>query len=246
MFRPLRSKCLTLQSLRLGTGIRGIHSSKPLLTFNLSAEQKCRELLDSFKDYDHVFQNEDGSSRKPPEEELKRIAYLNSYAGRRNLGIVEAFRLPKEHQKLYSANDKDLAKLKASSGLIIDKIPYEDTATGEIKWKIVREGDQKEGWENIAHYLFVPGCIALLVAIIWRDDMDVSEWARRELLYRVRSKAEKDNDTAVLDTFEKYGNPESYEFDYVGFQKDDQIIVERILSGEYDRLAKLRRRVHQD
>ncbi|OUT20587.1 hypothetical protein CAS74_004250 [Pichia kudriavzevii] len=178
----------------------------------------------------------------PSETELKTIAYLNTYSKERRLSLMEQlFTFPKKYEDLYLENDEDLYKLKASSGLIIDKIPYEDTATGEIKWKIVRDGEEKEGWENIAHVLFVPAFAFLVVAIFFRDDMDVTEWAKRELLYRVKTRAEEENDTAVLDSFKKHGDdPTSYKFDLAAFSKDDDVIVERILSGEYDKMAKLK------
>lgn len=210
--------------------------------FNIEAEIKCRELLDKLPTLEYLFQNEDGSKRTPSEGELKTIAYLNTYSKERKLSLFEQlFTFPKKHEDLYLENDSDLYKLRASSGLIIDKIPYEDTATGEIKWKIVRDGEEKEGWENIAHILFVPAFCFLVVSIFFRNDMDVTEWAKRELLYRVKAKAQEENDTEVLDTFKKYGeDPTSYKFDLASFDKNDDVIVERILSGEYDKLAKLK------
>ena len=220
---------------------RSFHQST-INKYNIDAEIKCRELLNKLPSLEYLFQNEDGSKRTPSEEELKTIAYLNTYSNERKLSLIEQlFTFPKKYEDLYLENDSDLYKLKASSGLIIDKIPYEDTATGEIKWKIVRDGEEKEGWENIAHILFVPAFCFLAVTIFWRDDMDVTEWAKRELLYRVKAKAEEENDTAVLETFQKYGNdPTSYKFDLASFDKNDDVIVERILSGEYDKLAKLK------
>lgn len=223
------------------SAIRTFHSSLPTKV-DIDAEIKCRELLDKLPTLEFLFQNEDGSKRTPSESELKTIAYLNTYSKDRKLSLVEQlFTFPKKYEDLYLENDADLYKLKASSGLIIDKIPYEDTATGEIKWKIVRDGEEKEGWENIAHILFVPAFCFLAVTVFWRDDMDVTEWAKRELLYRVKAKAQDENDTEVLDTFKKFGDdPTSYKFDLAGFDKNDDVIVERILSGEYDKLAKLK------
>lgn len=220
---------------------RSFHQTLPK-KFDIDAEIKCRELLDKLPTLEYLFQNEDGSKRTPSEAELKTIAYLNTYSKERKLSLFEQlFTFPKKYEDLYLENDADLYKLRASSGLIIDKIPYEDTATGEIKWKIVRDGEEKEGWENIAHILFVPAFCFLVVSIFFRNDMDVTEWAKRELLYRVKVKAEEENDTAVLDTFNKYGeDPTSYKFDLASFNKNDDVIVERILSGEYDKLAKLK------
>ncbi|GAV26727.1 hypothetical protein PMKS-000182 [Pichia membranifaciens] len=220
---------------------RAFHVSAPAKA-NVEAEVKCRELLDKLPTLEFLFQNEDGSKRTPSDAELKTIAYLNTYSKERKLSLFEQlFTFPKKYEDLYLKNDSDLYKLKASSGLIIDKIPYEDTATGEIKWKVVRDGEEKEGWENLAHILFVPAFVFLAVTVFFRDDMDVTEWAKRELLYRVKAKAQDENDTAVLDTFEKYGSdPTSYKFDLAGFDKNDDVIVERILSGEYDKLAKLK------
>jgi hypothetical protein len=44
-----------------------------------------------------------------------------------------------------------------------------------------------------------------------------------------------------LDTFNKFGDdPTRYKFDLAAFDKNDDVIVERILSGEYDKLAKLK------
>ena len=231
------------RSMRVGavTPPRAFHSSR-IAKVDIDAEIKCRELLDKLPSLEHLFQNEDGTKRTPSETELKTIAYLNTYSKERRLSLMEQlFTFPKKYEDLYLENDEDLYKLKASSGLIIDKIPYEDTATGEIKWKIVRDGEEKEGWENIAHVLFVPAFAFLVVAIFFRDDMDVTEWAKRELLYRVKTRAEEENATAVLDSFKKHGDdPTSYKFDLAAFSKDDDVIVERILSGEYDKMAKLK------
>lgn len=220
---------------------RAFHISAPAKV-DVDAEVKCRELLDKLPTFEFLFQNEDGSKRTPSDTELKTIAYLNTYSKERKLSLFEQlFTFPKRYEDLYLKNDADLYKLKASSGLIIDKIPYEDTATGEIKWKVVRDGEEKEGWENLAHILFVPAFVFLAVSVFFRDDMDITEWAKRELLYRVKAKAQDENDTAVLDTFKKYGDdPTSYKFDLAGFDKNDDVIVERILSGEYDKLAKLK------
>lgn len=224
-----------------GSAVRAFSQSSAARV-DIQAELKCRELLDKLPTLEYLFHNEDGSKRTPSESELKTIAFLNSYSKERKLSLVEQlFTFPKKYEDLYLENDQDLYKLKASSGLIIDKIPYEDTATGEIKWKIVRDGEEKEGWENIAHILFVPAFCFLAVTVFWREDMDVTEWAKRELLYRVKAKAELENDTPVLDTFKKFGeDPTSYKFDLAGFDKNDDVIVERILSGEYDKLAKLK------
>ncbi|QPG73239.1 hypothetical protein FOA43_000547 [Brettanomyces nanus] len=228
-----------------GCGLRSFHSSHAACKVDIPAEEKCRELLDKLPDYEYIFQNEDGTKRTPSEGELKTIAYLNTYSDERVLNWLEIFTYPRKYKDVYLQNDKDLGKLKASSGLIIDKIPYEDTATGEIKWKIVRDNETKEGWENIAHYLFVPAFCLLAITLFWRDDMDVTEWAKRELLYRVREKASQEGDTEALEAFKKYGDkPESYEFDLAGFDKNDDVIVERILSGEYDKMAKLKVKQH--
>ncbi|GMM30425.1 hypothetical protein DAMA08_031700 [Martiniozyma asiatica (nom. inval.)] len=217
-------------------------SSSRALRVDIAAEQKCRELLDKLPKIEYLFQNEDGTHRTPSEQELKSIAFLNSYSAQRKLSIFEQlFTFPKQHEDLYLQNDSDLYKLKASSGLIIDKIPYEDTATGEIKWKVVRDGEEKEGWESIAHLMFIPAFCFLSAAIFFRDDMDVTEWAKRELLYRVKAKAESEGDQQVLDSFAKHGgDPTSYKFDMAAFSKDDDVIVERILSGDYDKMAKLK------
>lgn len=229
------------RGVRANLSARAFHCSAPAKV-DIDAELKCRELLDRLPTLEYLFQNEDGSKRTPSESELKTIAYLNTYSKERKLSLVEQFfTFPKKYEDLYLDNDQDLYKLRASSGLIIDKIPYEDTATGEIKWKIVRDGEEKEGWENIAHILFVPAFCFLAVSVFWRDDMDITEWAKRELLYRVKAKAEAENDTEVLDSFNKHGgDPTSYNFDLASFDKNDDVIVERILSGEYDKLAKLK------
>ncbi|ODV85116.1 hypothetical protein CANARDRAFT_199070 [[Candida] arabinofermentans NRRL YB-2248] len=222
--------------------MRSFHNSPITKTIDIPAEQKCREILDQLPDIDHLFENEDGTKRVPSEEELKKIAFLNTYAGKRTLSLIELlFKFPKEYEDLYLENDTDLNRLKASSGLIIDKVPYEDTSTGEIKWQVIREGDEKEGWENIVHFTFIPACVLLVVALIWREDMDVTEWAKRELLFRVKEKAVEEGDTEALEAFDKYGgNPEAYDFKLAEFGKNDDVIVERILRGDYDRLARLK------
>ncbi|VEU21964.1 DEKNAAC102987 [Brettanomyces naardenensis] len=237
----LLGKQNSMRNTILAASTRSFHSSQASNKVDVPAEERCRELLSTLPNYEYIFQNEDGSKRTPSDEELKTIAFLNTYADERKLNWLEIFTYPRQYKDLYLENDKDLGRLKASSGLIIDKIPYEDTATGEIKWKIVRDNEGTEGWENIAHFLFVPAFCLLAATLFWRDDMDVTEWAKRELLYRVKEKAVEEGDTAVLDAFKKHGDkPEAYEFDLAGFDKNDDVIVERILSGEYDKMAKLK------
>lgn len=208
---------------------------------DINAELKCRELLATLQPLEHLF---DPHHQQPSDDKLKTIAFLNKYSQERKLSLVEQiFTFPKEHEDLYLENDSNLYKLKASSGLIIDKIPYEDTATGEIKWKVVRDDEKSEGWEPIAHLMFIPAFVFLAAAIFFRDDMDVTEWARRELLFRIKQEAESEGNSDVLGEFQAAGgDPRKPSFDLAKFDANDEKVIERIMSGEYDKLAKLQQR----
>lgn len=222
------------------SSVRLFSAARRALAVDIAAETKCRDLLASLGPLEDLFHHAD----QLPESKLKTIAYLNSYSQQRKLSLWEQLvSFPKEHEDLYLENDANLYKLRASSGLIIDKIPYEDTATGEVKWQVVRDDARTEGWETIAHVMFVPAFVFLAAAVFFRDDMDVTEWAKRELLFRVKSEAEQEGNQAVLDEFALAGgDPRKPQFDLAKFDANDEKVIERILSGEYDKLAKLQSR----
>lgn len=228
----------------LSVGKRFISASRHLRV-DINAELKCQELLTTLQPLEHLFDHHNKQEQEQlSEDKLKTIAFLNKYSKERKLSLMEQiFTFPKEYEDLYLENDLNLYKLRASSGLVIDKIPYEDTATGELKWKIVRDDEKSEGWETIAHLMFIPAFVFLSAAIFFRDDMDVTEWARRELLFRIKQEAEVENNSEILNEFNNAGgDPRSVSFDLAKFNSNDEKVIERILSGEYDKLAKLQQR----
>lgn len=217
-------------------------SSASLLRFNLKREQEIRSSIDSLPtlDLSKIYTYINGDARLPKDEELKSLARLNTLTDGRKVGFFEFLRLSDQESEIYMKNDRDLQKLDISSSKIVDKVPYEDASTGEVKWKVVREG-QKEGWEKIGFFLLVPTWIALLAIILFKDDKDLDSWAMDELMLRVKEKGEKINDLELLNAFKKMGQNEE-NLNPAELSSRDSVIIERILSNEYDRLNDLKKR----
>ncbi|CDK28527.1 unnamed protein product [Kuraishia capsulata CBS 1993] len=229
------------RSARLMTGLsqaRLFHQSVSRLNLDPEREKYIAYKLSILPKQKDIYQNDDGTPRAPSDEELKIIAELNALSGQRDLSLSETFSLG-QYKNLYNANSKLLETLDISSARIIDKIPYEDTATGETKWLTVREGDDHKGFEGIVSYMLVPTLVLFLIVIAFREDMSVNDWAVRELVLRVKETAQLENDVEVLKELDSFGKPEEA-FAVRRLGDKDSVFIERILSGEYDKLAGLK------
>lgn len=197
---------------------RQFHTTARALKFDLALETQIRDTIARLPAPSKLYKNEDGLHREPSESELKTLALLVSLASQRKVSLLQALTLSSEHSELARSNQNLLEELipsyaNGAPGKIVDKIPYEEN--GEIKWKFVREG-QKEGWEKIMYFSFVPACFLMLGIMMFKPDDGINAWADKELELRVKEDLESQ-----------------------GAEKKDSIILERILAGEYDRLAGL-------
>ena len=234
----LRSKILSRQGIRPIRLIRGIkYSSKqypPSAGFTLFSEdlettiqQKIKTLPNSTK----VFQNADGTSRNPSDEELKQVAELGILANVKRATLFDRWKLSTEQQQLLNENTYYVEDFVSNGRKILDKIPSEDPITGEIQWTIIRE-KQKEGWEGLMYYGYVPGLLIAMFFALFLDKEDINDWAMEELKLRAQERYNKDMDEIVSSTENLSAED---------LKRRDALIVERIISGDYDRLAGLRK-----
>lgn len=198
--------------------------------FSQDLELDIRKRLDALPGAGKIFQNPDGTARNPEDNELKEVAALSILANEKRLAPWDILKLSAEQIELYKDNQTDLREYLSNGKRILDKIPVEDPNTGEITWSIIR-AEEKEGWENIIYYGFIPGLLVALGFSLFLDKEDISEWALEELRLRAQ---EKYNDNRQDYAKENNISPED-------IKKRDELIVERILSGEYDRLAGLKK-----
>lgn len=238
MFRSIINTSSKINAVRGVSGSRFFHSSIKASKFNLQLEQDIRNTINALPPVSKLYQNADGTPRDPSHEELKLLSKLTELTQTRKVGVFEALTLNKENTDLFLDNQNELEKLVPSyengaSGKIIDKIPYEDTATGEVKWKVVRE-DQKEGWEKIMYFGFVPAMFLTLAIVLFKPDGGVQEWAEKELRLRAQEKHFDGDSAKAFESLKDNGKSAAEK------KARDEIIVERILSGEYDRLAGLK------
>lgn len=178
-----------------------------------------------------AFQNSDGTANQnlQSDEGLKIAAVLAQMSKTKRLTFLDQLKLTNEQKDLYNANEYHLDAYYTSGRQILDKIPYVDDVTGEVKWEVIRQ-HEKEGWENIIYYGYVPGLLIALAFALFHNSNTIADWAMEEL--RIRS-SERYNDTASLGDESKL-SPEE-------IKKRDALIVERIISGDYDRLSGLKK-----
>lgn len=205
-------------------------ASPGCIRFSEARELDIRKKLDALPGAGKIFQNPDGTARNPEDAELKEVAQLSILANDRRLALVDLLRLSSEQIQLYADNQDDLRTYLSNGKRILDKIPVEDPTTGEITWSIIRE-QEKEGWEPIIYYGFIPALLVSLYFALFLDKEDISEWALEELRLRAQEKYEGDRSELAK---ESNISPEE-------IKKRDELIVERILSGDYDRLAGLKK-----
>lgn len=200
----------------------------------MGVEKEIRSTINALPLALKLYQNPDGTPRDPTDDELKLLSKLGDLSSKRKLSLIESFTLAKDNADLYLDNQTDLENLVPSyangaSGKIVDKVPYEDG--GLIKWRVIRDND-KEGWEKVMYFGFVPAMFLTLGIVLFKPDDGIQQWAETELKLRAQEKYEGSEEKAI-ESLKNNISPEER-------KKRDEIIVERILSGEYDRLAGLK------
>ncbi|CAM9015732.1 hypothetical protein WICANDRAFT_60524 [Wickerhamomyces anomalus NRRL Y-366-8] len=214
---------------------RGFHSTRTASAFKKIAEEDIRYLIDSLPPASKLYQNPDGSPREPTDLELHKLAHLSVLNEKRKLTLWDYMFLSEDNAKLYADNYTDIQNLlpnseNGASGNIIDKIPYED-AEGNVKWRVVREVE-KEGWEDLTRWGLIPAYLLFVAVYLFKDDKGINEWAYDEL--KLRALEDLEGTDAAKETLNNENkSPEE-------IKQRDELIVERILSGEYDKLAGLK------
>lgn len=213
--------------------------------FNINLEREIREKLNTLPSITKVYTNPDGTPRVPSDEEFKTIAELQNLYYKRNHSTFNLLgRIPRDHLELYNDNSEDLHHFQfvtKDAGKIIDKIPYRDEATGELKWRIVRETEGAEGWEIPYFYIVLPIFFYIFYAKTTdhsiQREMDGPEWAEKEL--RLRAMEEYfQGDTAKAMEFLSNEGKSSAEI-----KQRDELVVARILAGDYDKLSEIAKKM---
>lgn len=217
--------------------------------FNPQLEKEIRTKLDSLPSVTKIYSNPDGSPRVPSDDEFRTIADLQNLYYQRNYSELNFIlpRIPKEQMDLFRDNSQDLKNFQfvtKDSGKIIDKIPYKDETTGELKWRVVRETENAEGWEIPYYYIILPVFVYLAyskyTALMRKRETEGPEWAEKEL--RLRAMEEYfHGDTAKAKEFLSNEGKSEREL-----RDRDDLVVARILAGEYDKLAQLKKKVPAD
>lgn len=213
--------------------------------FNVQIEREIRSKLDLLPSVTRIYTTPDDLPRVPTDLEFKTIAELQNLYYQRNHSewnfILPG--IPKDQLQLFKDNSQDLANFQfvaKDAGKIIDKIPYKDELTGELKWKVVRETSKAEGWEFPYFYLVLPIFAYVLyskyTAQMQRRLTDGPEWAEKEL----RLRAMEDyfhGDTEKAKQFLSNEGKSKREI-----EDRDDLVVARILAGDYDKLAQLKKK----
>lgn len=231
--QPIRAATYSQSLLRcISTSAyqKQFHASPGFIKFSEDLELDIRKRLDVLPGAGKIFQNPDGTARNPEDSELKEVAALSVLGNERRLALIDMLRLSPEQIRLYTDNQADLREYISNGKRILDKIPVEDPVTGETNWSIIRE-QEKEGWEPIIYYGFIPSLLICLYFALFLDKEDISEWALEELRLRAQEKYQDERLDLAKDS---NISPED-------IKQRDELIVERILSGEYDRLAGLKK-----
>lgn len=218
--------------LRMSTrGIKFLSKDYPVTQgfskYSAELEQAIAATIAELPAPNKVYQNADGTVKEPSDKQLQSAAALGALMDTSRATLGDRFKLTTEQATVLNENTAHLQDFFLNGRRILDKIPVEDPATGEVTWTIVRE-NQKEGWENIMYYGYVPGLLIALGLYFFLNKETLNDWALEELRLRAQ---EKFGETA--DSSEKLSPEEQ--------KKRDDLVVERILSGDYDRLAGLRK-----
>ena len=237
MFRLGGSIKQVFRAGNLGVSRRLFSSSIVPRKFNQELETEIRSILDTLPPTSKLYQNPDGSPRQPNEEELKKLGTLSELVNKRDLKFIDEWLLSKSDCELFYGNSETLTSVlpsydSESSGKIIDKIPYEDPVTKEVKWKFVRE-KQQEGWEFPTYYVFTPIVLTMFLVMLFKEDEGIETWATNELRLRAQEAATGSTEKAIESLRNDNKTPEE-------IKERDALIVERIIAGDYDKLAGLK------
>ncbi len=213
--------------LRAATVTATTGPSPGFSVFSEALEKDIRTRIDNLPGAGKIFQNPDGTPRTPTDYELQEVAALGLLPKRR-FSLIDYFKLSTSQYELLLDNMTDLKDYIDQGKVVLDKIPYEDPKTGEIKWSVIRE-ESNEGWEKIMYYGFVPALILMGVVGISKKDDNIKQWAIDELRLRANERYEG---AAAAEIDAQPRTPEEQ-------KARDELVVERILSGEYDNLAGL-------
>lgn len=217
--------------------------------FDVNLERTIRSKLDTLPSVTKVYTNPDGTSRVPSDEEFKTIAELQNLYYKRNHSAWKYIMpgISSEDMNLFKDNSQDLNNFQfvsKDSGKIIDKIPYKDESTGELKWKIVRETEKAEGWEIPYFYIVLPITAYLVyakyTAQMKQRELEGPDWAEKEL--RLRAMEEYfHGDTEKAKHFLSNEGKSQREI-----RDRDDLVIARILGGDYDKLNDLKKNLPKD
>lgn len=217
--------------------------------FNIQLEKDIRAKLDSLPSVTKIYSNPDGTPRVPSDGEFKTIAELQNLYYQRNHSEWKFILpgIPKEQLELFRDNSQDLNNFQfvtKDAGKIIDKIPYKDETTGELKWKVVRETEKAEGWELPYYYIVLPVFIYVLyskyTAQMRRRETDGPEWAEKELRLRAMEEYFHGDTDKAKEFLSNEGKSERE------IRDRDDLVIARILAGDYDKLAQLKKKLPKD
>lgn len=224
---------------------KGFTSFKPG-KFNVELEHTIRKKLDSLTSVLKIYSNPDGTPRTPSDEEFKTISDLQNLFYKRNHSEWALMFLAKPEKQLYKDNSQDLLNFQFTtkdSGNIIDKIPYKDEQ-GNLKWKILRSTSKAEGWEFPLFYIVVPIFTYVLyakyTAQMQRRAMDGPDWAEKELRLRAMEEYFHGDTEKALEFLSNNDKSERE------IRDRDDLVVSRILAGDYDKLSELKKKLPAD
>lgn len=217
--------------------------------FNIQLEQDIRKKLDSLSTVTKIYTNPDGTPRVPSDQEFKTIADIQNLYYKRNHSAWNLLLpgIPKEQLDLYKDNTQDLKNFQfvtKDAGKIIDKVPYKDETTGELKWKIIRETEKAEGWEFPFYYFVLPVffyvCYAKYTAHFYDREHYGPDWAEKELRLRAMEDYFKGDTEKAKQFLSNEGKSERE------IRDRDDLVVARILGGDYDKLSQLKKKLPAD
>lgn len=232
MLKLVQKSKPTVARLRPVCSVRGLKflatdypPTKGFSKYSEDLETRLAQAISDLPASAKLFQKSDGTPRNPMDSELQTAAAIAALTSQQRATLFDKFKMTSEQATQYQENSARLEPYFLQGRRILDKIPVEDAATGEVTWQIIREG-QKESWENIIYYFYVPGLLAMGGLYFFLDKGSLSDWALEELRLRAQ---------------EQHGDALEEVSDPAERKKRDDLIVERIISGEYDRLAGLRK-----
>lgn len=203
-------------------GVTGGVRQFALRAYNEANELALKQRLSALPAPGKAFVTAEGAPRPAKETELSELAEIAALYKTERVGLLDMLFLGNKHARLYRENTALLKDYYYNGRRILDKIPVKDKQTGKVTWEVKREGAEKEDWVNQMYYFYAPSLILLLVVMVYKSREDITFWAKKEL------------DQRVLDQHPEIADaPES---------ERDALIVERIIAGDYDKLASLQKK----